>query len=399
MSEEKSQTKNKFPYTHGSYWEGSSLPFIFYVCLAVFPLTGFFGIDQLLFFSPVTAIQKAIMNIFTLGLWYFYDLMQVFGDRKNVEEYGLSRPLFGPSGLGYQFFNRVTNLFVPSGNDLPQGQGFMSLGFFVAYFMTIYVPFGLSSFIAGDINGGIAKFVLTILFFTIPFLFLWNLFEMSTLLWNPRDTFEKGVPRIPPFTATMDGRALATNFTKPSVLKEMGKPTGTIFSRFFSMIFGFFGIPNPLDVINTAACAVVPPVQSTISAVSTAASGVAGLAAAAPAIATKVAGKMAAFSDPAKLAALAQQAPSVGITVNPNARASMANPIGVLSRGPVGSMVGGAASSPLDTWFIIAILFVTVGGFALAGIRNLRNMSLQKERNDYPPEEKRDDSPPKPRDV
>jgi hypothetical protein len=74
----------------------------------------------------------------------------------------------------------------------------------------------------------------------------------------------------------------------------------------------------------------------------------------------------------------------------------MGNPIGVPSS--VGTMVGGG-SSPLDTWFIIAIAFVTVGGFALAGIRNLRNMSLQKERNDYPPEEKRDDSPPKPRNV
>jgi len=371
------------------------LPFIFYVCLAVFPLTGFFGIDQLLFFSPVTAIQKAIINIFTLGLWYFYDMIQVFGDRKNIEEYGLSRPLFGPSGLGYQFFNRVTNLFIPSNNDLPQGQGFMSLAFFIAYFVTIYVPFGLSSFIAGDMNGGIAKFVLTILFFTIPFLFLWNLFEMVTLLWNPLDTFEKGIPRIPPFTATMDQRALATNFTKPSILEAMGKPTGTIFSRFFSTIFGFFGISNPLDIVSTAACAVVPPVKSTISAVSTAASGVAGLAAAAPAIATKVAGKMAAFSDPAKLAALAQQPPSVGITVNPNAKAAMGNPITV----PTGSMVGGGKNSGLDTWFIIAITFVALGGFAIAGIRNLRNMSLQKERNDYPPEERRDDSPPKPRDV
>jgi hypothetical protein len=396
MSQENSQTKNNFPYTHGSYWEGSSLPFIFYVCLAVFPLTGFFGIDQLLFFSPVTAAQKAILNILTLGLWYFYDMMQVFGDRKNIEEYGLSRPLFGPSGLAYQFFNRVTNFFAPSSKDLPQGEAFMSLGFFISYFMTIFVPFGLSSFLAGDMNGGIVKFVLTILFFTIPLLFLWNLFEISSLLWNPRDTFEKGVPRIPPFTAAMDSRALATNFTKPSVLKEMGKPTGTVFTRFFSMFFSFFGIPNPLEVINTAACAVVPPINTTVKAATTAASGVADLAAAAPAVAAKVAGKMAAFSDPAKLAALAQ-APPVGITVNPNAKAAMGIPIGV--PGPVGSMVGGGSSKALDTWFIIAISFVALGGFALAGIRNLRNMSLQKERNDDPPEEKRDDSPPKSRDV
>jgi hypothetical protein len=85
----------------------------------------------------------------------------------------------------------------------------------------------------------------------------------------------------------------------------------------------------------------------------------------------------------------------VGITVNPNAKAAMRNPISV----PTGTMVGGGRNSGLETWFIIAITFVAVGGFAIAGIRNLRNMSLQKERNDYPPEERRDDSPPKPRDV
>jgi len=403
MSEEKSQAKNNFPYTHGSYWEGSSLPFIFYVCLAVFPLTGFFGIDQLLFFSPKTAVQKALINIFTLGLWYFYDMMQVFGDRKYIEEYGLSRPLFGASGLAYQFFNRVTNLFVPSKDDLPQGESFMSIAFFMAYFMTLYAPFGLSSFLAGDMNGGIAKFVLTILFFTIPLLFLWNIFEFCTVLWDPVDSFEKGVPRIPPFTATMDSRGLATNFTKPSVLKEMGRPSGTIFSRLFGSLFSFFGIPDPFALISATTCAVVPPIQSTVGAVTTAASGVAGLAAAVPKVAAKVAGKMAAFSDPSKLAELAQ-APILPIKLSPNAQQAMSKPI-VLpptftgeETQAVGTMVGGAMVAPLDSWFLISIGFLIVGGFAIAGIRSLRNMSLQKDRNDYPPsEDKRDDTPPQSR--
>lgn len=392
MSEEKSQIKNNFPYTHGSYWEGSSLPFIFYICLAVFPLTGFFGIDQLLFFSPVTAVEKAFVNMFTLGLWYFYDMIQVFGDRSYIEEYGMSRPFFGPSGLGYQFFNHITNLFSSSTNDLPQGQGFMPLAFFFAYYMTLFVPFGLSSFLAGDMNGGIAKFILTILFFTIPFLFLWNLFEFSTLLWNPRDTFEQGVPRIPPFTATMSSRMLATNFTKPSVLVERGTPTGSIFSR----ILGAVGISNPLSMVTTAACAVVPPIQSTVTAATTAASGVADLAAAVPKVASKVAGKIAAFSDPTKLAALAKETLPMPITVNPNAKSSLSQPIGIPSyTPPTKVMVGGGSHTNLDTWFVIAIGSITLGGFALAG---LRNMSLQKERNDNPPViEERNDTPPESR--
>jgi hypothetical protein len=280
----------------------------------------------------------------------------------------------------------------------------MSIAFFMAYFMTIYAPFGLSSFLAGDMNGGIAKFVLTILFFTIPLLFLWNIFEFCTVLWDPIDSFEKGVPRIPPFTATMDARGLATNFTKPSVLEEMGKPSGTIFSRLFGSLFSFFGIPDPFALISATACAVVPPIQSTVSAVTTAASGVAGLAASVPKVAAKVAGKMAAFSDPTKLAALAE-APILPIKLGPNAQAAMSKPIVLpptfTTTPSVGTMVGGGSMvKPLDSWFLISIGFLIVGGFAIAGIRGLRNMSLQKDRNDYPPsEDKRDDTPPRPRIV
>ena len=206
----------------------------------------------------------------------------------------------------------------------------------------------------------------------------------------------------------MDSRGLATNFTKPSVLEEMGKPSGTIFSRLFGSLFSFFGIPDPFALISATACAVVPPVQSTVSAVTTAASGVAGLAASVPKVAAKVAGKMAAFSDPTKLAALAE-APILPIKLGPNAQQAMSKPIvlplGQTFTGPptqsVGTMVGGGSMvAPLDSWFLISIGFLIVGGFAIAGIRSLRNMSLQKDRNDYPPsEDKRDDTPPRPRIV
>ena len=178
----------------------------------------------------------------------------------------------------------------------------------------------------------------------------------------------------------------------------MGKPSGTIFSRLFGSLFSFFGIPDPFALISATACAVVPPIQSTVGAVTTAASGVAGLAAAVPKVAAKVAGKMAAFSDPAKLAELAQ-GPMLPIRINPNAQQAMSKPIVLPPTQAIGTMVGGG-SAPLDSWFLISIGFLIVGGFAIAGIRGLRNMSLQKDRNDYPPsKDKRDDTPPRPRIV
>jgi len=183
----------------------------------------------------------------------------------------------------------------------------------------------------------------------------------------------------------------------------MGRPSGTIFSRLFGSLFSFFGIPDPFALISATTCAVIPPIQSTVGAVTTAASGVAGLAAAVPKVAAKVAGKMAAFSDPTKLAELAQT-PILPIKLGPNAQQAMSKPI-VLPLGPpiqaVGTMVGGGSIvKPLDSWFLISIGFLIVGGFAIAGIRGLRNMSLQKDRNDFPPsEDKRDDTPPQSRNV
>lgn len=45
---------------------------------------GALGLDHLLLRSPTTAFAKVVLNILSLGLWYFYDVLQVLGEKENV---------------------------------------------------------------------------------------------------------------------------------------------------------------------------------------------------------------------------------------------------------------------------------------------------------------------------
>ena len=91
--------------THGQYWGGHVLPYWVFLVVTALPMTGFFGLDHLLFKSPSTALFKCITNIFTLGLWYFYDIIQAFSDKHYVKHFGLSVPFSGPKGLAFNSFS------------------------------------------------------------------------------------------------------------------------------------------------------------------------------------------------------------------------------------------------------------------------------------------------------
>lgn len=354
-----------YTYTQGHTWGGKELPNWVFQLFTAFPLTGFFGIDHLLFHSPQTAFMKAIVNIFTLGSWYIYDILQQFGDSEKVKEYGLTIPAFGASGLGYGLI----------GKGEPT-QGVSSVLFFLGYVLLILVPFGISSFVVGDIPGGIAKVVAT--FFVLPLMF-WTLFEIFLLVFKPADLFTKGAPRAFPFSLFMDSHGFAPRVMTPEAIKEAeAKATAEankpgFFGNVVTSILGFFGLKSPADLIDDAKCTYVPPVKQTVGAALTAVEGVAGLAAAGPAIAQKATETITAFSDPEKLKELATKQAGGGLFQD--------------------------SPGSLDGLLWIGIITLLVGGFAIAGIRTVGKKILEKkgDKDDNPRE--RNDSPPQPRSV
>ena len=76
-----------FDYTQSKFWGG---PWYSYTTLRIIStLGGFFGLDHLWLRSPLSGFLKFIINILTLGLWYFYDLLQIFGEKESVMKNGL----------------------------------------------------------------------------------------------------------------------------------------------------------------------------------------------------------------------------------------------------------------------------------------------------------------------
>jgi hypothetical protein len=375
------ETKNPFSYTHGSYWEGSHFPFWIYALISVFPLTGFLGLDHLFIRSPQTALMKLLTNIFGLGIWYWYDVLQVVGDKDYVQKYGLSRPIVGSTGLAYQYFRDVVDEEKKDQPDLKPLESYSSLLLFVAYMATLFLPFGIANFISGDTTGGILKFLLTfsILFFIV---LVWNLFDAITFLYKPTLLLEKGTNSIPPFSWLFGDYGQAWNIMKPSVVAEQKKAesqaTGSVFTRLIQPILDFFGVSQLLGIVGAAKCAAEPVINQALQAASaaqTAAEGTMAIAGTIPQVATQVGNQLQAFTDPSKLKEAAGKAGAAAVPV----------------------MAGGGLDGALDSWILIAISILVAGGFAVAAVRSFRKQSLQKNDNPVEPQSfGRDDSPPQP---
>jgi hypothetical protein len=83
---------------------------------------GFFGLHHLMLRSPQTALMCCLVNIFTFGYWYFYDLIQLsskeyggLGD-DGLNAYGLGSP-WGPLGIAQGMWIQPPSLPKP-----PPGQ-------------------------------------------------------------------------------------------------------------------------------------------------------------------------------------------------------------------------------------------------------------------------------------
>jgi hypothetical protein len=67
--------------------------------LTVFPFTGFLGFDHFALGSQFTGMTKLLVNMFTLGSWYAYDIVQVYY-RNDLNEKGFRTPFFENGSVG-----------------------------------------------------------------------------------------------------------------------------------------------------------------------------------------------------------------------------------------------------------------------------------------------------------
>jgi hypothetical protein len=267
----------------------------------------------------------------------------------------------GPKGLGFNYFSGI----VRDEKDTlgPSKAGYLQIVYFILYLSTILLPFGISSFIAGDTYGGAFK----AMFSLIPFLgllliavfWLESLFELYLLMTKPTEIYEKGVPRMFPLTSFIDKTGFSPNIMEPKALakaieaRSKVEPTD-MYTSFVKPLLKILGIKDPMEIIDTAKCQVIPPIEKTAKAVVTAGKGVAKLAEKAPAIAEQAANKVAAFTDPEKLKEAALKA-----------------------------QTGGSFSGPSDAFFLGGLLLLALGGVGASVLR--KTLITEENVSDAPP--------------
>ena len=187
-AKEKENTLPRYYYTQKEFWGGTTLSYTMYTVLALIPITGFLGLDHMYMRSPGTGFMKFLMNFFTLGFWYFYDVIQAVTEQEDVRSFGVSMPLYGPSGIGAGSFGS---------EEEPVRDDNGSAGNFLWFcFASLFLPFGVEYLIAGDIGGFLCKFIGTLFFIGL----IYGLINNMKLLNHPERVMCEGLPRYAPFT-------------------------------------------------------------------------------------------------------------------------------------------------------------------------------------------------------
>ena len=184
-----------FDQTRGSYWGGAHLSFGIFAALAIFPLTGLFGIEQLYLRNPIGMFIKIMGNILTLGFLYFFDIVQLVSDSENIKKAGIQYPLIGPTGIGAGIFKDGEAKEAPE--DTPQSWKY------IVFAILTLLPFGGEHFFVGDTGGGLLKLVSTINPFLWPLAIFLGVVSIYKAFIGVDGLFMNGLQRVWPLTMFM----------------------------------------------------------------------------------------------------------------------------------------------------------------------------------------------------
>jgi len=99
---EMSSTETTHHISDVDTWGNPDRNYFTFVVLSI--VGGFFGIDHLYLRSFASGTQKFFLNLLTFGLWYWWDLIQIYSDGATIRKEGLSSPFDWVRGIGRGVF-------------------------------------------------------------------------------------------------------------------------------------------------------------------------------------------------------------------------------------------------------------------------------------------------------
>lgn len=203
----------------------------FFIFIALSFIFGFFGTDHFYIRSFGTGIQKFMFNIFTLGFWYFWDIVQIVSDSKKVREEGLTSPFDWMRGIGRGVF-----IDPKSG---PTGAAKKDIVIYAL--LTLFGLFGMDKFYMGDMWQGVAKLFAN---FNLFFFFgwMWVIWDIVNVFFYPENILKNGINAPPLFNIWFKNKPVADLFIPQ---------TGQVADNSLGSIPFIGGVAPPLPVLPT----------------------------------------------------------------------------------------------------------------------------------------------------
>lgn len=365
---------DSFDYTRGKFWGGPSYSYWMLIPLTIF--AGFFGLDHFFLRSPTTGVLKFIVNIFGLGMWWIYDMLQIIGDKESVMTNGLTAPIVGPLGIAAGAFK----------DTQPDAKPGKSPFRYLLYLYLVLFPFGFDLLCAGDSSGAMMKFISTIIPFLWPILIYWMIVSIGNAYLMPKRLFTEGIDRVFPFTRFADPKG--DNVLGPV---DIVGGEGVCGEGVFKVIYRF--LPRFLQIaIATVFPTVIPAVETVAKTVKVGANTATGVIEAVknPAIVTA-----------GVTSGILQQIPG-GIAQVGDISSQVANKLAAVPTGLPALQTGGGAGLGDDlgsnTALLVLFSSILLGG-TYYGFKRLNNSLGTIVRNGTDSDgkgRKRDDTPPQP---
>lgn len=371
-------------YTQGKFWGGASIPYIALVIVSV--LFGFLGLDHLLLGSPSTAALKAIGSVLTFGLWYFYDIIQILTDKENVMKYGLSMPIGGALGIGAGKFT----------DSMKEGEAGGKISWrWILFSIAAWLPFGFDYAIAGDYNGALLRFSLSIFWGTWFLAGIWWAYNLGRTYITPADVLTSPMPRIFPFSMFMEPNGpniLGPKEIDPKTQCEVGKNglfgtitqmVGNILGPAVGTILGPYGmaVKSAGEAASTTAQAAAlgaSTMKNVVTKVGEAAKEIVNVATDTAVPIAKSLGSVAAMV-PAGVGAISSIEDGAIKMAEQAAKASLQEAIKQTGGGSLGG------DSGFLGWFLVGIVTIGIGSALLRSKRFSEGFKEKKHASDTPP--------------
>jgi TM2 domain-containing membrane protein YozV len=169
-------------------WKNPDREYFTLLMLSIF--LGFFGVDHIYLRSFPTALLKTIVNCFTFGMWYIWDLIQIVGDSATIKQNGLNTPFDWIKGIGKGVIRKPGDPIKTAPRD------------YVIYALLALCLGGLGAdkFYIGAYGQGIAKLLSCFNIFLFLFGLWWVLHDWVYSMFFEESVIKDGMPVPMPFS-------------------------------------------------------------------------------------------------------------------------------------------------------------------------------------------------------